>query len=88
MHTTNIARFSVQGGGAPISDTTLQGVGDLFAQGIPSIYTHIGTYRNYMVTDGAALFVLRSAYFPQKTFPFLQILNPSLRAGVHLELTD
>lgn len=52
---------------------------DLFVAGKRTFFTNLGSYRNYIATDGAVFFISRSRYITSR--PFLFMLTPSYRSG-------
>jgi hypothetical protein len=60
-----------------INDTTMTLFNDTFIQGINTFFFNVGSYRNNIITDGATLFLTRSAYFIDP--PFAQLLRRNIR---------
>ena len=78
-------RLSIQGlplTGGQVTSATCTLFNDQFVEGSLSTYLNVGDYRNYLATDGASLFLSRSAYYPTKVTSYMQIVNPTLRTGV------
>jgi hypothetical protein len=55
--------------GGAINDSTVQPLNDLYIRGVPSFFVELGSYHNFIATDGAVLF---------NTIPGNQISGPAL----------
>ncbi len=66
-----------------VDDDTVELFPDMFISGTPSFFLDLGTYRNYLFTDGAFIAVSRSAFGTNPAF--LQILHPSIKSNEGVE---
>jgi hypothetical protein len=80
-----IYRLSIQGlplSEGKVTNGTVTSFQDQFIEGRISTYLNIGDYRNYIATDGASLFMSRSAYYPTKKSSYVHIAAQELRSGM------
>ena len=80
-----VYRLSIQGlplSGGQVTQDTVSVFEDQYVEGQLSTYFYIGDYRNFVATDGASLFLSRSAYYPTLQSSYLQVAIPGLRTGV------
>jgi len=62
-----------------VTETSVQPFDDVLLQGVNTFFTNVGTYRNYVVTDGALINVSRSAQ--PGSFAVSELLSSTLRSG-------
>lgn len=61
------------------SDSSYQYVermNDLFVAQRPTFYISVGSYRSAALSEGIALYLIRSRYFPTKSAPFCETISP------------
>lgn len=78
-HQSRIYRFAVQAGS--IDNFSIVPIPDQFTNYEFSFFVTIGDYRSALVTDGAFFFLMRGAYAPKKSAPFLEVLPPGMQSG-------
>ncbi len=74
-----IYRFVLQLTNGAVTDSSVTIFPDLFIQGLPTFFAHLGDYKNYVVTDGALIAVSRSAF--GKVPPVLELLPSTIKSG-------
>lgn len=81
-----IYRLAIQGlplTSGQVTASTVSLFQDQYVEGQLSTYLYVGDYRNYCATDGASLFLSRSAYYPKLQSSYMQVVSPDLRTSVY-----